>query len=359
MLDKERKFVVNLKKVTITDIAHEAQVSISTVSRVLTGSAGVNDEIREKVQALAQEMGYKPPAHPAARKIATKAIAFLVESSDVFVNGASFFGKFLAGVHQVLEPREYQVILRTAKREVDSRQQIAEMLESGITGFILAQTQIHDPFVKVFQDLQCPFVTLGRTIGVLNTPYVDVDSFGGAYAAVSALTGRGHRHIAHISGRLNTLAAMARLEGYRKALQDAELKYDERYTVEGGESQQEAYDATLQLLNQTDLTPPTGIFVYNDFLTVGVMSALHDRGIRVPADLALIGFDDDEASSFAVPPLASVRWPAIEMGRKAAEMVLVLLAGEPLQERQVVLPTEVVERESLGATVECRDHRVV
>lgn len=350
--------MANVKKVTITDIAREAQVSISTVSRVLTGSSGVNDEIRKKVRALALEMGYKPPSHPVNRKMTAKSIAFLVESSDVFVNGAAFFGKFLSGAHQVFETREYQVILRTTKREVTPGQQISEMIKSGISGFILAQTQMNDPFVRVFLDLHCPFVTLGRTIGVLNTPYVDVDSFGGAYAAVSALVSRGHQYIAHISGRLNTLAAMARLEGYRKALQDFNLRYDECYTVEGGESQQEAYDATLKLLGQTN-PAPTGIFVYNDFLTVGVMSALHDRGIRVPDDMALIGFDDDESSAFAVPPLASVRWPVVEMGRKAAEMLLALLAGEPLQDRQVVLPAEVIERESLGKVTAFQEHTAV
>lgn len=339
--------MAKLKKVTITDIAGAAQVSISTVSRVLTGSSGVNDEVREKVLALAAEMGYEPPQRPDNRKTAANAIAFLVESSDVFVKGASFFGKFLAGVHQVFESREYQVILSTARRDINPRQQVTEMGESGIAGFILAQTQIDDPFVKVLQELQYPFVTLGRALTVLNTPYVDVDSFGGAYAAVSALASRGRQYIAHISGKLNTLAGMARLEGYRKALQDYNLRYDERYTVEGGESQQEAYDATIKLLDQTDPVP-NGIFVYNDFLAVGVMSALHERGFKVPDEVALIGFDDEEASAFTIPPLASVRWPVVKMGRQAAKMLLMLLEGQVLQHRQVVLPTEVIERESLG-----------
>ena len=346
--------MAKFKKVTITDIAHIAQVSISTVSRVLTESAGVNDEVREKVRAIALDMGYEPPLRTEARRHTSKAIAFLVESSDVFVNGAPFFGKFLAGVHQVFETREYQVILSTTRREVNPKQQIMEMGENGIAGFILAQTQIDDPFVKVLHDLQSPFVTLGRPMAILNTPYVDVDSFGGAYAAVSALASRGRQIIAHISGKLNTLAAMARLEGYRKALQDYNLRYDERYVVEGGESQQEAYDATLNLLDQTD-PAPTGFFVYNDFLAVGVLSALHERGVRVPDDVSLIGFDDDEASAFAVPPLASVRWPVIEMGRQAAEMLLVLLGGQSLQHRQIVLPTEVIERESLDKSLRFRD----
>jgi LacI family transcriptional regulator len=347
--------VAKFKKVTITDIARKTQVSISTVSRVLTESSGVNDEIRAKVRAMALEMGYEPPLRTENRKTISKAIAFLVESSDVFVNGASFFGKFLAGVHQVFESQEYQVILSTTRREVNPKQQITEMGENGIAGFILAQTQIDDPFVKVLQDLQCPFVTLGRSMAVLNTPYVDVDSFGGAYAAVSALVNCGHQYIAHISGKLNTLAAMARFDGYRKALQDSNLRYDERYVMEGGESQQEAYDATIRLLDQTD-PAPTGLFVYNDFLAVGVLSALHERGIRVPDDVSLIGFDDDEASAFALPPLASVRWPVVEMGRQAAEMLLVLLRGQSLQQRQIVLPTEVIERESLSKLIKLRDN---
>jgi LacI family transcriptional regulator len=341
--------VAKFKKVTITDIAKAAQVSISTVSRVLTESAGVNDEIRDKVSALAKSMGYEPPLRNESRKGTGKAIAFLVESSDVFVNGASFFGKFLAGVHQVFETSEYQVILSTARRDMDPKQQISEMAENGIAGFILAQTQIDDPFVKVLDELKTPFVTLGRAVSVLNTPYVDVDSFGGAYAATSALASRGHQYIAHISGKLNTLAAMARLEGYRKALQDYQLRYDERYTVEGGESQQEAYMATIRLLDNASPTP-TGFFVYNDFLAAGVMRALYERGIRVPDDASLIGFDDDEASAFVVPPLASVHWPVVKMGRLAAEMLLVLLNDNILEQRQIVLPTQVIERQSLGAS---------
>jgi LacI family transcriptional regulator len=338
--------LVKIKKVTIADIALAAQVSISTVSRVLTGNSGVNGEVREKILVLASKMGYEPPLRSETRKKAFKAVVFLVESSDVFVNGAPFYGKFLAGVHQVFETSKYQVVLSTTRCDVNPKQQITEMIESGIEGFILAQTQIDDPFVKVLQELQCPFVTLGRAISILNTPYVDVDSFGGAYAAVSALINQGHQYIAHISGKLNTLAAMARLEGYRKALQDFNLRYDERYIVEGGESQQEAYNASLKLLYQTDPIP-TGFFVYNDFLAVGVMSALYERGLRIPDDVALIGFDDDDSSTFTVPPLASIRWPVIEMGKQAAEMLLTLLSGQTLKNRQVVLPTEVIERESL------------
>lgn len=347
--------MANSKKVTITDIANKAQVSISTVSRVLTGSPGVNDETRRKVQALALAMGYKPPMYVKSRKAAVKAIAFLVESSDAFVTGASFFAKFLVGVQQVFEKQKYRIILSTTRSDINPQQKITELIKSGVTGFILAQTQINDPFVNMLKDLQYPFVTLGRPISALNIPYVDVDSFGGAYAAVTALARRGHHHIAYISGKLTTLASVARLEGYRKALQDYNIKYDERYTVEGGETQQEAYNATMKLLDQVEHTP-TGIFIYNDFLAIGVISALHDRGLKIPDDVCLIGFDDEEASAFTVPPLASVRWPVIEMGKKAAEMLMVLLNGQPLQQRQVVLPIEVVERESLGELAKVKDN---
>ena len=338
------------KKVTISDIAEKAQVSISTVSRVLSGNPGVNEEIRQKVKDIASTLGYVPPARKISSVKTGKAIAFLVESSDTFVNGASFFGKFLAGVQQVFEKEKYRIILSTTHTDTNPRQKVTELIKSGVNGFILAQTQLDDPFVKVLLELKYPFVTLGRPFTALNTPYVDVDSFGGAYLATAALAKRGHRHIAYISGKLTTLAAMARLEGYRKALQDFDIKYDERYTVEGGETQQEAYAATIKLLKQVE-HPPTGIFVYNDFLAVGVISALHDRGLRIPEDVSLIGFDDEKASAFTVPPLASIRWPVIDMGKKAAEMLLQLLKGEPLKQRQFVLPIELVERESLGESV--------
>ena len=345
--------VAHIKKVTITDIAEKAQVSISTVSRALSGNPGVNEEIRRKVKDIASAMGYIPPVRKKDYGKAGKAIAFLVESSDVFVSGASFFGKFLAGVQQVFEKESYRVILSTTRTNTNPQKKISELIKSGVNGFILAQTQINDPFVKVLLELKYPFVTLGRPFSTLNTPYVDVDSFGGAYAATTALAKRGHRRIAYISGKLTTLASMARLEGYRKALQDFNIKYDERYTVEGGETQQEAYTATIKLLQQVE-HPPTGIFVYNDFLAVGVISALHDRGFKIPEDVCLIGFDDEEASAFTVPPLASVRWPVIDMGKKAAEMLLKLLKGEPLTQRQFVLPVELVERESLGELVELK-----
>ncbi len=347
--------MANTKKVTITDIAEKAQVSISTVSRVLSGSPGVNEETRRKVQALALAMGYKPSMYAKNRKATVKTIAFLVESSDAFVSGASFFAKFLSGVQQVFEKQNYRIILSTTRAEINPRQKINELIKSGVTGFILAQTQIDDPYVTLLNNLQYPFVTLGRPISTLNIPYVDVDSFSGAYTAVTALAKRGCRCIAYISGKLTTLASLARLEGYRKALQDWNIKYDERYTVEGGETQQEAYNATLKLLDQVE-QPPTGIFVYNDFLAVGVISALHDRGFKIPDDVRLIGFDDEEASAFTVPPLASIRWPVVTMGKIAAEMLLALLNNQPLQQRQVVLPIEIVERDSLGELAAVKDH---
>lgn len=347
--------MANSKKVTITDIAQKAQVSISTVSRVLTGGPGVNDETRRKVQGLALAMGYKPSMYAKNRKATVKTIAFLVESSDAFVSGASFFAKFLTGVQKVFEKQNYRIVLSTTKSDINPQQKINELVKSGVTGFILAQTQINDQFVNILNNLQYPFVTLGRPISTLNIPYVDVDSFGGAYTAVTALTKRGHHRIAYISGKLTTLASVARLEGYRKALQDYNIKYDERYTIEGGETQQEAYNATKKLLDQVEHTP-TGIFVYNDFLAIGVISALHDRGLRIPDDVCLIGFDDEEASAFTVPPLASIRWPLVTMGKKAAEMLLVLLSGQPLQQRQVVLPIEIVERASLGESTKVKDN---
>lgn len=336
------------KAVRLSDIAREANVSIATVSRVLSGNSSVNNKIHERIFEVARNLGYKRHERTVGKM--PPSIAMLAPNTSSFVHGHPFFSAIIHGIQQVTDKHNYRFVIMTAQKPYEEDPtQIQSLEEAGISGVILIDTKLNDEYAAGLAQRGFPFVVVGRILGMIHNYYVDIDNYAGVYNAISALIRMGHRRIGYITGNLKTNVGVERLEGYKRAMIDHGLGYDESLIGQGGETQAHAYQATLDLLSRTRVNLPTALGVFNDFLALAVMKALKDNGLRVPDDVSIIGFDDYEFSAFTDPPLSTVRQPIAELGSRAAQMLIDILENRPVEKGQILLPTELVMRESVVA----------
>jgi DNA-binding LacI/PurR family transcriptional regulator len=323
-------------------VAVRAGVSRATVSRVVNGSTTVAPQIRDVVLRAVQELGYVP--NQAARSLVTQrtnsmALVFPEAAARVFSDDELFPGLVL-GVSQELEAADQQLVLMMAS-SVASHARIERYTTAGhVDGVMLASMHGADPMPMVLQRHEIPVVVNGRAMGSSSVPYVDVDSKGGAAAAVRHLIDAGRTRIGTIAGPQDMVAGIDRLAGYRSAMRAAHR----RSLVALGEFTRESGAVAMrQLLAEApDLD---AVFVASDLMALGAMRALAEAGRRVPDDIAVVGFDDFELARYADPPLTTVRQPIIDLGRTLARQLLCLVAGEAI-ERAVVLPTSLVVRGS-------------
>jgi len=340
------------KKITLVEIARAAQVSKSTVSLVLNDSPNaipISNATRQRVIDAATRLGYRPNA--AAKALATgRSYTMLMVSFDHWDENLV---ERLRGAEAYLVPRRYSIRMCT----VDAFGGLAaysEILRSGqadgvlLTGLATAETY------PVLRDLCEEAGAVGVPVVALANAFppeqvdllADIDDEGGAEKAVTHLIEHGHRRIA-LLGVLDQPWAKKRESGYRSALKKAGVPFAEELVVQGDRSQTWAYEATLGLAAAFDFT---AMFVVTDNMAIAAMSALKAMGKRIPADCAIIGFDNNEkVARFTDPPLTTVDNPFYETGRSAAEILLNLVEERP--PRPVVLPVSLVLRQSCGCGV--------
>lgn len=336
-------------RITITDIAEMAGVSVATVSRVINDSPGVSEQNRERILKLIDEVGYHPnfTARNLVRQ-STRTIAVINMQTLGQLHAQPASGRMLQGVESVLTSNGYRCTILSRDEFAEDISELRLVKGGSVDGILLNGAKLNDPLALALTENEFPFVIMGRAIGLVNSYYVDIDNVLGAYSAVEALIRHGHERIAHVCGSQQTNLGVERLEGYRRALLDAGLEYNENLVIDAGLSRHDAYTAIRRFFENTPKKAwPTAIFVFNDFFAIPVIRALLDMGLSVPGHVSVIGFDDDEASQYLNPSLASVRAPIYEMGVKAAEMLLRLVKGDHVDSPQLILRTQVVERDSL------------
>ncbi|GAA0480563.1 LacI family DNA-binding transcriptional regulator [Streptomyces olivaceiscleroticus] len=330
---------------TLEEVAARAGVGRGTVSRVVNGSPRVSPRTRAAVERAIAELGYVP--HGAARALAadrTDAVALVIPEPETRLFAEPYFSGIIRGVGAGLADTDLQLLLilvRTPKE----RERLGQYLTAHrVDGVLLVSVRQDDPLPDLLSRLELPAVLSGRRSARETVPYVDSDNAGGARAAVRHLLERGRRVIATVAGPPDMYAAQCRLAGYREALADAGHGADEALIVPADFTEDGGRRAMAALL---DRRPDVdAVFAASDVMAAGALAVLRERGRRVPADVALVGFDDSTVARHLDPPLTSVRQPIEEMGRAMAR-VLVEELGERSRERpQHVLPTELVVRES-------------
>lgn len=328
---------------TLEAVASAAGVSRSTVSRVVNGSPLVRPDVVDAVNAAIARLNYVP--NRAARSLAsrqTMAIALIVPEETARFFGDPFFAAIVQGITRGLETSEYVLNLQLASRTSTSPKTKKYLLGGNVDGAIVVS---HHSDFEFFSELDAtmPVVFGGRPFHPEqhNNYFVDVDNAAGAALATRYLVEKGRHRIATISGPTDMQSAIDRTRGWSSALADAGLPAD--LIAHGDFTLASGADAMRELLRRDPGLD--GVFVASDLMAMGAISVLRERGIAVPADVSLVGFDDSPAATSTDVKLTTVHQPSAEMGLKMAHNLLALLAGEEV-ERQSILPTRLVVRES-------------
>lgn len=328
---------------TLEAVAAEAGVSRSTVSRVVNGSSHVSPDVVEAVNAAIDRLHYVP--NRAARSLAnrqTMAIALVVPEDTARFFGDPFFSEVMQGITSVLEHSDYVLNLQLAKPSDPSEKTIRYLLGGNVDGAIVVSHHSGDDFFTTL-DATLPVVFGGRPFHPEShrNNYVDVDNAAGAALGTRHLIELGRRRIATIAGPANMQAAVDRHDGWVRAVEDAGLDASlvafGDFTMAGGAA---AMRALLEREPAID-----GVFVASDLMASGAVSVLRNRGLRVPQDVAVVGFDDSSAATSGEVGLTTIHQPSREMGIEMARMLLAILRGES-PERERVMPTRLVIRES-------------
>jgi LacI family transcriptional regulator len=311
---------------TLDDIARKAGVSPSTVSRVLNGSKRVADDKRALVLAAIEEYGYRPNL-VARGLVRGRSMTIGVLMQDI---SSPFFARMVSGIEQGLLHAEYRPMFASTHWRAEGQENEAKslqlLLERRVDGVIVLASSIPDDELLSVA-AQLPLVVVARSVPGLEEQCLSIDNQEGARRATRYLIGLGHTRIAHLTGPLGHPDAVARLAGYRLALGEAGISENPGLIVEGNFIEESGLSAFEQLLARGEHF--SAIFAANDQMAYGAMLGLFNHGYRIPADVSLVGFDDQFLSAYTLPPLTTVRQPSIEMGRAAAEGILRLLSNEP------------------------------
>ncbi|WP_045257018.1 LacI family DNA-binding transcriptional regulator [Microbacterium hydrocarbonoxydans] len=329
-----------MSRPTIEEVAAAAGVSRSTVSRVVNGSTAVSPEALAAVQRAIADMNYVP--NRAARSLAsrqTHAIALVVPEDTTRFFGDPFFAAIVAGITGALGASDYLLNLLIASDDPGDKVS-AFMRNGGVDGALIVSHHTSDAFIERIADA-VPVVYGGRPVRPRDGDYVvDVDNVAAARVATRRLIAIGRTRVATISGPLTMVASNDRVQGYRDALADAGLT---PFAEEAGDySEASGAEAVRRILA---VGRPDAIFVASDLMARGAMTALRAAGIRVPDDVAIVGFDDSAVALTTDPPLTTIRQPMYAQGEAMAGVLLSRLAGES-PERITILPTELVVRAS-------------
>lgn len=332
------------KKVTILDIAEKANVSPSTVSRVLRGSAEVAQEKRDAVMRAVADLEYRPNIF--AQSLASGQSMTIGVITQNF--GSPYYDGILQGILLGLENSDYWPLFADGRWQPEIEQRaLLQLLDRRVDGLIIIGGQLEDEQLQEVAR-HMPLIVAARRVPSLPDNCLYVRNFEGGYNATRYLIAMGHREIVHITAsHVNPVAVddiLQRRIGYQKAIEDAGWAFDPRLVVEGNLQQQSGVLAVEMLLMRG--RPFSAIFAANDQMAFGARLALYRRGIRVPDDVSLIGFDDEAFAPYMVPPLTTVRQPAVEIGRAAVRAILDLL-----QHKQPTLRPfdgELIARESVA-----------
>jgi len=335
------------KKVTLEEVARLAQVSRATVSRVVNDLDSVNPEYRERVLKAIEETGYRP--NLAARSLVSRRsniIGLVIPSvaRTLFID--PYFPALIESISRACNRHDYILSLFIFHSNNEQQQIYDRALGNGlIDGLIVTVDKVDDPFIPQLIKHRFPFVYIGRPANTDRISFVDVDNTAGAYTAVTHLLGLGYQRIAMIAAPLDTTVGVDRHAGFINALEEHGYPVDEPLVAMGDFTQEGGYRAMKELLPYQ----PDAVFAASDLMALGALQAIRQAGLRVPQDIAIVGFDDLPPALLADPPLTTIRQPVYHTGMTAVETLIDLLDTRPDQPRHVMLPTELVVRSSCGA----------
>lgn len=330
---------------TIKDIAKKLRLSPSTVSRALNDHPDISKETKERVQALAEKLDYQPNSIAQSLQKKRSTIIGVVVPQVKHV----FFASIMGGITDIAYEAGYTVMIcssnENSKRE---EMNLRVLVSQRVAGLLISITQSSEgsEHFSWLKKRNIPLVFFDRVCEDIEASKVIVDDHDGAFKAVEHLIQRGYKRIAHLGGPNFLNISRKRFQGYCDALEAHGMAIDESLVIHGGLNEEHGYRGMTDLLENLS-QKPDAVFCANDPVALGAFMVLREKGLRIPHDVALVGFSDNEISSLIDPPLTTVRQPATEIGRRATRLLLNQIKDDnqagPVCE---VLKTELVIRQS-------------
>lgn len=333
---------------TINDIAKAAKVSPSTVSRVIADSPLISDETKEKVKKVMAEMDYHP--NMVARSLvnkSTRIIGTVIPGSSEKAFQLPFFSEILRGITSKANQCGYKILLTNAGNYSEELDNITELVNGHIAeGLILMTSHLNDSAIDELLSMNFPFVLVGRPESSRENAlsWVDNDNFEAGYMLTKYFIEKGHKDIAFIGVSPEHMVTLDRLNGYKKALSDSGIQYNENLIVNGQFMENNGYEMTKILFERGEKF--TGVIASDDFQAFSVINYLNERGLNVPSDVAVAGFNNVPQSEYYVPSLTSVEVHAYNLGEKAFEILYNQLKDNQIASTHQFIKTDLIKRKS-------------
>lgn len=330
--------------VTIKDVAQRAGVSISTVSRVINNSKPVSNEIRQRVLQIIEETGYTP--NPVARSLVMKKsqlIGVIVPDISNF-----FIGEILNGIEEIGKMYTYDILLCNTYGDLEQELRYIKLLQGKqVEGIVLMTWDLQDKLIDYLADCEIPVVLINRNTSRIDIPSVSIDNYQASYDMTSYLIENGHKEIGLIRNRLDSNSfCLDQYNGYKKAFEENGIPINENLVQFGNFKLEKAYEVVKGWIDSDIL--PTAIFATSDTMAIGAVNCLLDHGYQVPQDVSVTGFHDTKMASFYRPTLTTIRQPLYDMGAVAIRMIIKIINNMEITEKVVILPHELIERNSSG-----------
>ena len=338
---------VALLDVTIKDVAREANVAPSTVSRVLKDSPHISLKTKRRVREIMDRMGYTPnfQAQSLAGK-STQAIGVIMPDTAYQAFKNPFFSVVLRGISRSANEQKYGLYLSTSYTEEGIYEEVVSMVQGKrVDGLILLYSRKNDQVIEFLKKVNFPFTVIGRPlVHEKSITYVDNDNITVTKNVTKYLIKLGHKQIAFIGGNENFAVTIDRLKGYKEALEESGLPFCEDYLIDEYQFTNKGYESIKKLIH---LNPrPTAIIAQDDLTAYEILSYLEKLNINVPKDLSIIGFNNQILSKHSRPPLTSVEIHISRLGVEATNCLIEKITNPTTFPKRVTIPTEFIERES-------------
>jgi LacI family transcriptional regulator len=336
------------KKTTIKDIARIASVSHTTVSRALNNQSRIRNETKEKILSIAKELNYSP--NFIARSLVMNRSRTLGLVITTIAN--PFYTELAQGIEATSRKLGYNIILCSTQSDLETEKLYIDMLRSkGVDGIIFTSAHMDDPNIVELAEEGFPIMLVNRKtyhpIVKEKVDYVGIDNIQGGFLAVEHLIRLGHQRIGIIGGSSESSVGFERLEGGKKALEGYGLKQIDDYFLEGDFLKESGYRGGMKFIKMAD--PPTAIFAANDYMALGAYQAVVEEGLKVPEEMAIVGFNDIEFTAMKGVELTTIGQKKYEMGALSVETLVEKIEGrEPGPSREIILKPELIIRKSCG-----------